>query len=77
MFFQDSQKRAATAAAAAAAAAAIVHCNSGAQIVTETRRFAGRDIQVWLSLFTSASCHSGAFSFSLKAEHSPTSPSIV
>lgn len=41
MLIQDSQKRAAAAAAAAAA-----HGKSGPQIVTETRRFAGKDIQV-------------------------------
>ena len=43
MLLQDSQERAAAAAVAAAAAA---QGKSGPQIVTETRRFAGKDILV-------------------------------
>lgn len=41
MLLQDSQKRAAAAAATAAA-----HGRPGPLTVTETRRFAGKDIQV-------------------------------
>ena len=50
MLLQDSQKRAAAAAAAAAAAPG----SSGPQTVTETRRFAGKDIQVCLHLMHAA-----------------------
>ena len=60
---QDSQKRAATAAAAAVSAQG----GPGAAIVTETRRFAGKDIQVCL-----CTCHHLAWSLCARFDRGGT-----